>query len=633
MITASQSTSQRLGITSFLLAFQLGSSIFEVATFNRVVSLTKAKRTTENTDTATAVGDDSTKKKRFRLSDKYLVFFRQFVVPVLLGFFATIFIPTITATRNQNRAELQSFGTQSQLPCNITVDADIGGDGIRFSIWAQEGVILFIVFLGSIHTSATGVKEVGAGIFITHVALAIALLVQMGRGTLTPADAILGSIILDSQNNALSIQFLSKETLASRWQVRITVAGQLLGLVLVPILVTKFVHGDFAPADGDCACVTVFWWAWLSNCPGLPSREAVIFWLYYAVKCLFVFQSEGSALFNSRKFHEAEKYRDTPLEGITYPFSTETTLKIDAATEAPTTAISLRPARPLSAYDKYPSTVSFTFVVYGVFSFGSMAAAEGARRDSGFHPSSDVVSVGQMIGVVVAAVTIIRSFYFFAQMFRPGKGGFVWPFSTSRAVQIMGLGRSNEYFLAPSFDHRPDTVTLGSIVADPAHIDPPVARFDDIPSGRNITQLHIENLAVLNRRTGKRRNFWWRSSVSGKDRLGLLPPNVARIEILRFRPTEEDLFRVLRNPDVSNSLAHDVVYMITGIIIATRVHNVQFEEEHAPGLEIELNQMGSRNQATRDLDQFVLAYSLLRIRRKLGHFECKSVSNGADFRL
>jgi len=97
--------------------------------------------------------------------------------------------------------------------CNTNLDADISGDGVRASIWVQIGVMILISTIGRLHTYDTGVKEVTAGLILTHVSLVIALIVQMRRGTLTSVDAAIGAAILDAQNVALQIPLSAKETL------------------------------------------------------------------------------------------------------------------------------------------------------------------------------------------------------------------------------------------------------------------------------------------------------------------------------------------------------------------------------------------------------------------------------------
>lgn len=134
---------------------------------------------------------------------------------------------------------------------------------------------------------ATGAKEIGAGLAITHTSLVFALLVQMRHHELSPADAIIGSMILDSQSNALSIQLTSKETLAARWQVcAIVLPCQAIGLVALPIIVHGFTKGNYYHFDVPKECFEVFWWSWMDSCKGSSPHELPIFWTYYGYRCL-----------------------------------------------------------------------------------------------------------------------------------------------------------------------------------------------------------------------------------------------------------------------------------------------------------------------------------------------------------
>ncbi|GAB1315615.1 hypothetical protein MFIFM68171_05825 [Madurella fahalii] len=148
----------------------------------------------------------------------------------ICGILALMFVPIIFST-DYSALDLQELAAG----CRVEIDANIADDGIRITVWAQEMVLILIAILGAFHSSTTRAKEIGAGIAITHVALTVALLIQMTRGTLTSADAIMGSMLLDSQSSALSLQLLTKETLAARWQVYIMAPCQALGLGLLPL--------------------------------------------------------------------------------------------------------------------------------------------------------------------------------------------------------------------------------------------------------------------------------------------------------------------------------------------------------------------------------------------------------------
>jgi len=118
--------------------------------------------------------------------------------------------------------------------CSIDVDADIAGEGVRIGAFVQVCVLILVSMLGSFHTRVTGAKEIGAGVVLTSVSLAIALIVRMARRTLTPVNAIISAMILDGQNMALTIQLAAKETLTSRWQVVIVVLAQFVSLRTYP---------------------------------------------------------------------------------------------------------------------------------------------------------------------------------------------------------------------------------------------------------------------------------------------------------------------------------------------------------------------------------------------------------------
>ena len=87
-------------------------------------------------------------------------------------------------------------------------DADIVGDGVRAGTWSQSGILFLTAFMGSAHHSHTAVKELGSGLVIMHVSLAFAFLGPLTQYKLSLVDAVLGSMILDVQNSALSIQLL-----------------------------------------------------------------------------------------------------------------------------------------------------------------------------------------------------------------------------------------------------------------------------------------------------------------------------------------------------------------------------------------------------------------------------------------
>jgi len=133
--------------------------------------------------------------------------------------------------------------------CSTRLDADISGVGVRVSVWAQIGMLILISIVGFFHKEDTGTKDVGSGLILTHFSLAITLIVQLCKRTLTSVDAAIGATILDAQNMALHVPLTAKQTLAARWQVILLVLAQIFGLAFRPVLVVKLNRGDFASAE------------------------------------------------------------------------------------------------------------------------------------------------------------------------------------------------------------------------------------------------------------------------------------------------------------------------------------------------------------------------------------------------
>lgn len=192
-------------------------------------------------------------------------------------------------------------------------DADIVGDGVRAAAWTQVGILFFITLTGIFHYYKTAVKEIGGGLIITHVSLAIALLVPLARHELSPIDAILGSLILDAQGNSLSIQLVTKETLAARWQVGIVLLAQVLGLVIEGVLVGSYTTNLLRTTD--CNCFSVFWWAWFSNCASVSPNEIEPFWIYFGYRFINIFHVSFYAITRAKTFDDADKWdRENPCD-------------------------------------------------------------------------------------------------------------------------------------------------------------------------------------------------------------------------------------------------------------------------------------------------------------------------------
>jgi len=192
-------------------------------------------------------------------------------------------------TFNKLQFAQEDLNTQN---CKAPIDGDIVGDGVRAALWVQQGILWLSVLTGALlkpsQPRPTAVKELAAGLVVTHLSLAIAVLVQIGQGTLTPLDAAIVVMILDAQNAALAVSFSSRETLAARWEVVSVSASQFFGLVVIGVVLARFEDGRFVTSD--CSCFSFFWWAWQSTCSPsgaiLPPAERAVLWVYYAFRWL-----------------------------------------------------------------------------------------------------------------------------------------------------------------------------------------------------------------------------------------------------------------------------------------------------------------------------------------------------------
>ena len=189
-----------------------------------------------------------------------------------------------------------------------TADADIVGDGVRVATWTQIVILGLIAFFGLLNPAHSAIQEVGAGLLVTHVALAIALLIPGYAHQLSPVDSILGLMILDAQNSALSIQLVTKQTLASRWQTYTVIVGQAAGLAAIGMLINNFTKNGLA--TDECSCVSAFWWGWISNCDDGHRDDHQAIWTYYALRAITVIHSCTIASLKSFSFDNAKRQEE-----------------------------------------------------------------------------------------------------------------------------------------------------------------------------------------------------------------------------------------------------------------------------------------------------------------------------------
>ncbi|KAK8135172.1 hypothetical protein PG984_007184 [Apiospora sp. TS-2023a] len=533
----------------------------------------------------------------------YIRITRQLGAPVLICIIGISFVATsFAASYGSQQAAITHTPTTTEDACQdvsvATVDADIGGEGIRIALWAQVAVLITITLMGTFQCHALGVKEIGAGLAITHLSLAIALAVQMKRNTLTSADAIVGSMLLDSQGSAMSIQLMAKEVLAARWQVRIIVGCQSVGLVLLTMFVAKFDAGEFTGRGegGSCFCVTAFWWGWIGDCSGsTDSSEAAVFWIYLSCRFIGFIQSAFLAVANMGRFDRAEKWK-SPLSGISFPELAPAKLRNQAASVAgspPNQALGRQigfKGNIILSYDDYPATVSTTYLIHAVFSLTSMAAAHKIMH-AGLEPSSGAVSVGQMIAIVVAVATILRACWLLWRTLNPKRGRYVWPFRFNLLSDVLrssmgdwgfttckepthnfwyAAGPLNDYAFPLYRDDNPGPYRLGAIFSDPGNFDTMLFAPAATPFININYQINNVNLAIQNERSINivawipfvNYEKVWSWSLHREY-------HMQHLRTLKFYPQRDDMLPIMDLPKIGEMLQQrGHVYIMTGLRIA-----------------------------------------------------------------
>ncbi|KAF4963607.1 hypothetical protein FSARC_8392 [Fusarium sarcochroum] len=274
---------------------------------------------------------------------------------------------------------------------NLGVDGDVAGLGVRSATWAQVGTLMVISLIGTFHRQSTGAKEIGAGLALTHVSLVIALLVQLAHQKLTPINAVVGCMILDAQNSALSMQLASKETLAARWQVLIVIAIRALGLIVMGLIMRDPFNNLWDMSE--CCCLPETRLTWLSTGDLGPIRNHLS-WALSAPRIIGFLQVSLHSLCNTFRFHEAE-----PKRGDEGTNEQKKGKRVKDITCLETDANG-NPAH----YVDYPATVSSMYFI----------------------------STGQIMALVVAGATIVRAIWlFFVNLIKPNVSNFISPSTTS----------------------------------------------------------------------------------------------------------------------------------------------------------------------------------------------------------
>lgn len=192
--------------------------------------------------------------------------------------FGTLSLITVSAMYVlMGTSKSRSTILQTTIPedCIVDLDADLVGVGIRASLYVQGIVASGILLLGLVHREDMGVKEIGASLMLSQLALATSLALRMKLGTLNHLDAIFGLISLDAQLAAVSMLLSTKQVLAARWMVILVCCCHFVGFATLGVGMGRFKYVVMV-ANG-CEDFTIGWFGYIHPLQGPPPE----YWLYF----------------------------------------------------------------------------------------------------------------------------------------------------------------------------------------------------------------------------------------------------------------------------------------------------------------------------------------------------------------
>ncbi|KAL2208262.1 hypothetical protein CC79DRAFT_1384743 [Sarocladium strictum] len=210
-------------------------------------------------------------------------------------------------------------------------------------------------------------------------------------------------MVLDAQNAALSVSFSSRDVLAARWEVFSISASQFLGLIWIGFLMTHYQMGQYQTED--CRCFSFFWWGWHDTCSGVSRIETSISWVYYEFRWL---GSLHNWLFGLRYMWDFDAW-EGEWAGKADPD------KLLRSSTLKSTSSDIPPSEPFWVH--VPNTVGLSFYRHSVFGLVSMVAAELLLRSHDTGGGNEDFTVGQVIGLVIAGITVLRAFWLFLMVF------------------------------------------------------------------------------------------------------------------------------------------------------------------------------------------------------------------------
>jgi hypothetical protein len=182
------------------------------------------------------------------------------------------------------------------------MNADIGGIGIRISLYISLAVTVLSSLTGHFHQEKTAVKDIGTAqlackflgssgsdlrshTFLAMLSTTFALL--RSYTVLSFWQIMVAVMSLDITSATVQMALSQKDTLASRWWVVLNSISQLLVQTSLGIVLGKAF--PFSPAKQDpCQpCVRAVWWGAFDSCDKVPFA----FWIYWTLRTVLLMRS------------------------------------------------------------------------------------------------------------------------------------------------------------------------------------------------------------------------------------------------------------------------------------------------------------------------------------------------------
>ncbi|KAI4777369.1 hypothetical protein E4T52_07711 [Aureobasidium sp. EXF-3400] len=172
--------------------------------------------------------------------------------------------------------------------CNAVqnrMNADIGGIGIRISLYISLAVAFFSSLAGHFHQEKTAVKDIGTAQLASMLSIMFALL--RSYTALNFWQVMVAVMSLDITSAIVQMTLSQKDTLASRWWIVLNAISQLLVHISIGVVLGKTFPISPARQDPCQTCVRVVRWGTFDSCNQVPRN----FWIYWVLRTLLVMRS------------------------------------------------------------------------------------------------------------------------------------------------------------------------------------------------------------------------------------------------------------------------------------------------------------------------------------------------------